>query len=171
MKYISQISLLIILLIGVSSMLCFGQSVIAADGGEGGTAKVRIEWTLGEFAISTLTTPNGLLTQGFHQPRLHITQFPEPPKAASNLTAENPLKITLAPNPVNDLLNIKLEREKAMPIHLSLLDANGRILHLEKTAAPTGLELDFSKYPSGFYFLQFRAQDGTPLETYKISKQ
>ncbi len=159
------------MLISVSSVLCLSQSVIAADGGEGGTAKVRIEWTLGEFAISTLNTPNGLLTQGFHQPRLQITQLPHLATAASSLAAGNQLKVTLAPNPVSDLLNIKLEREEDMLIHVGLLDPAGRMLHLEKTLAPSGLQLDFSKYPSGLYFLQFRTQDGTPLETYKISKQ
>lgn len=159
------------MLIGVSSVLCLGQSVIAADGGEGGTAKVRIEWTLGEFAISTLNTPTGLLTQGFHQPRLKITPLPQLATAASSQAVGNQLKVTLAPNPVSDLLNIRLEREKDMLIHVGLLDPNGRLLQLEKTLAPSGLELDFSKYPSGLYFLQFRAQDGTPLETYKISKQ
>lgn len=159
------------LLIGVCSTLGLGQSVIAADGGEGGTAQVRIEWTLGEFAIATLSTPTGLITQGFHQPRLQITQLPQPTTALPLGLAGHQLEIKLAPNPVKDLLNIQLKREKEMPIHLRLLDASGSILQQQQTVVPNRLELDFSKYPSGLYFLQFYHQDGKPLESYKISKQ
>ncbi len=160
---------MIAVLIGGSYSFSLGQSVIAADGGVGGTDKIRIEWTLGEFAIATLTTPNGLLTEGFHQPSLQVTRLPPSEVALHSLTEEH-LKISMAPNPVRDLLNIKIEHEKDLPIHLRLLDGNGRVILQQKALAPSQVELNLSKYASGLYFLQFHRQDGPAIETYKISK-
>lgn len=147
-----------------------GQSVIASDGGESGTDKIRIEWTLGEFAIQTLATPSGLLTEGYHQPRLQVTRIPEPTEAISEAIQQE-LKVTIAPNPVKDILNIKLQRKRDLLLHLRLLSANGVLLQQQKILAPNQLELDLSKYPGGLYLLQFIQKDGQAIETYKISKQ
>lgn len=169
MKDTSRILILMLLLLSINYSLSFGQSIIAADGGQGGTGKVRIEWTLGEFAIETLQTPNGLLTQGFHQPGLQVVRIPSPDIGLALATPAS-LKVHLAPNPVQDLLNIKIDHDKDMPIQLRLLDANGRILLQQKTLTPNQIELNLSKYASGLYFLQFHQQEGQPIETYKISK-
>lgn len=161
---------LVFLLLGFSYTLCVGQSIIAADGGAGGNDKIRIEWTLGEFAIATLSTPSGLLTQGFHQPRLQITAVP-PPLGNTSAISQNELKISLAPNPVKQLLNVQILSEENTDLDLRLLDVNGRVILQRKTARPNHLELDFTQYPNGLYFLQFHPKDGSTIETYKITKQ
>jgi len=152
------------------SSLSPGQSVIAAAGGESGTDKVRIEWTLGEFAIQTLSTPLGLLTEGYHQPRLQVTRMPAQAEVITEAIRQE-LKVTIAPNPVKDILNIKLQRKRDLLLHLRLLSANGVLLQQQKILAPNRLELDLSKYPGGLYLLQFIQKDGQAIETYKISKQ
>lgn len=170
MKYTSRMTSLVFLLLGLSYTLCVGQSIIAADGGEGGNDKIRIEWTLGEFAIATLSTPTGLLTQGFHQPSLRITAVP-PTLRNTSASAQNELKISLAPNPVQQLLHVQIQSEENTDLHLRLLDTNGRVILQRKTARPGNLELDFTPYPNGLYFLQFHPKDGSTIETYKITKQ
>lgn len=170
MKYTSLLpSLICVLCLGNLSPLS-GQSVIAADGGESGTEKIRIEWTLGEFAISSLATPNGWLTEGFHQPHLQVVSVPATPISPSH-AAKPSLKISIAPNPVQDILNIRLQRKQDLSMQLRLLDANGRLLLQREILAPNQLELNLAKYPDGLYFLQFHQRDGTALKTFKVSKQ
>lgn len=170
MSCTSLLTPLVLVLSLCYSSLCQGQSVIASDGGEGGTDKVRIEWTLGEFAISTLATPSGLLTEGYHQPHLQVIRIPGQTEALAE-TIQQELKVTIAPNPVKEILNIKLERKRDLSLHLRLLSANGVLLQQQRVLAPNQLELDLSKYPGGLYLLQFIQKDGQAIETYKISKQ
>lgn len=168
MNYTFLFSLPICLLCLCSSISSHGQSILAADGGEGGTERIRIEWTLGEFAISTLATPSGWLTEGFHQPHLQVVRVP-PALVNSAATAQPGLQVTIAPNPVQDILNIQLQKQ-VLSLQLRLLDANGRLLLRQPVLAPNHLQINLSKYPSGLYMLQFLREDGTSLETFKVSK-
>lgn len=169
MKYTSLLPPLFSLLLLCTISNTYSQNVIAADGGEGRTEKISIAWTLGEFAISTLTTPRGLLTEGFHQPGLQISRWPREPVALASAAGQG-LQIGLAPNPVKEILTIRLQRKEDLSVLLRLLDANGSLLLQKEVLAPQQLELDFSTYPSGVYLLQFQQKDGLSLDTYKISK-
>lgn len=162
---------LAVFLIGLNApTLGLSQSVLAADGGSGQSNKISIEWTLGEFAISSLQTSNGWITEGFHQPHLSIHPIPSLGAAPAHLNKEKAYHISLAPNPVRYQLQVKVKHQEAIPMTLQLLHANGSLLIRQSIEAPADFELDMSPYASGLYIVQFLAQKGQLIEAYKITK-
>jgi len=61
---------------------------------------VRIEWTLGELAITTIQNPPQQITQGFHQPVYTITSVDELPEGIG--------QISVFPNPTSDVIEQNL---------------------------------------------------------------
>src|ERR1044071_8112875 len=82
------------------------QNVIASAGGVDKTSKISLEWTLGEFAVETITTAKNLYTQGFHQPILTVKSYYSTPKAESSHDILSMYKVSLAPNPVQSFVNV-----------------------------------------------------------------
>jgi len=150
--------------------LGLSQSVIAADGGNAQSNHINIEWTLGEFAISSLQTSNGWITEGFHQPHLSIQAIPALGAAPANSLNEIAYNISLAPNPVRYQLQVKVKHQEAIPMTLQLLHANGSLLIRQPIETPTNFELDMSPYASGFYIVQFLEKKGQLIQAYKITK-
>lgn len=160
-----------VFLIGLyAPTLGLSQSVLAADGGSGQSNKISIEWTLGEFAISSLQTSNGWITEGFHQPHLSIQPIPALGAAPASSLNEIEYNISLAPNPVRYQLQVKVKHQEAVPMTLQLLHANGSLLIRQPIETPTDFELDMSPYASGLYIVQFLEEKGQLIEAYKITK-
>jgi Flp pilus assembly secretin CpaC len=70
----------------------------------------------------------------------------------------------LYPNPVNDILNVQFDMEKAAQVQFSILDITGRVVEQMGMNLPTGVQhLDFQvdNYPSGLYLLSIQTEGGT----------
>jgi hypothetical protein len=66
-------------------------SVIASAGGSSTLSNgISIDWTLGEFAVTTLTNGSITLTQGFHQPNLEASVSYEDPTFGYAIRAWRP---------------------------------------------------------------------------------
>ncbi|MBK7477416.1 MAG: T9SS type A sorting domain-containing protein [Haliscomenobacter sp.] len=123
---------------------------------------VRINWTLGEAAVSRVYADNakGSVTEGFHQPALQI-------KPASGLQA---LQVSIAPNPVLSVLNLGLPASVTSDVTATISDAQGNVVLNRVQLKPGSTELDLSLFPAGMYFLTIRQADQPAGQTYKVVK-
>lgn len=142
-------------------------SVISSAGGAERTPTLSLEWTLGELAVQSLETRNGLQTEGFHQPVLKVE--------AQALVNENELAarydIQIRPNPVRSYLQVNVRSEETAAIQLTLIDLNGKVLIRRTLAYPFDFSaLDMEAYPAGLYLLRFQRNDGQAITTFKVSK-
>jgi hypothetical protein len=140
------------------------QEVIATAGGYNKSAdnSISISWTLGETIIPTFKSQDGtlILTHGFQQ-KLIITAVEE------NL--EEPVKVTIYPNPTSETIKILFETVTDKEISVYLLDAQGKLVKTDQIEA-TVLEkqIDMQDLPAGIYYL--RLIKGKLVNVYKVVK-
>jgi hypothetical protein len=142
-------------------------SVLAPGGASAKGAFITLDWTLGELAVRSLSTPGGMLTEGFHQPTLQVEETTTRP--AKELGGQ--LRLTVAPNPVHSMLSIRIESELEGRTVIDLWDLQGRRLQTV-TARLSGedLEWDMSSLPAAVYSLSFRTEEGGLLRTFMVTK-
>jgi hypothetical protein len=85
-------------------------------------------------------------------------------------SVESPTKeITISPNPTGSFVNISLDCTEPQ-VSYQISDINGLLLFEENIAsASNALQIDFSPYPAGVYFLTINCGD-SPL-TYKVIRE
>lgn len=145
-------SIFVGVLLSVSS---YGQelNVIASssDYAEGGG--YSLSWTMGEVIIPTLNFPDNDVTQGFHQPNVHVLSVNE-------FTSD--MEISVYPNPTSDLLNISSSKESLV----ELRDAQGKLVETYKVNTLTS-SIDVSMFERGTYMLIFH-QNGAAVKQFKV---
>ncbi|MCD6566251.1 MAG: T9SS type A sorting domain-containing protein [Bacteroidales bacterium] len=127
---------------------------------------ISLSYSLGEIAVTTLTTDNLVLTQGFHQPQLTGTGIPD--------KVELDWKVNAFPNPVQDQLNISIRLEKPVELNLAIFDLTGKKLLIKKLGqipADFDHSIDFSGFANGIYFLRIQTSDKKYNRIIKIQKQ
>ncbi|MFO7756818.1 MAG: T9SS type A sorting domain-containing protein [Bacteroidales bacterium] len=141
------------------------QHVISSAGSfdVSGDNSVSLSWTLGELVVTTAESSDGslILTQGFQQSKLIIDGI--------ELNPELGVEVTVYPNPVNEIVNIKFSEQLKGETMIFLSGPDGRLIYNE--ALKPGVlirEIYMDSYPSGTYFL--RIQNGNKLNVYKIIK-
>lgn len=164
--------ILLFLLLVPGFTLTWGQvqltpTVLSSAGGYGEDTNINLAWTMGEIAVSTLSTSNMTLTQGFQQPfLLDIGDAIDDPEFNWSVNAY--------PNPVSNKLNLRFNLDKTMDITLEIYDLTGKKLTIKKLPAimPGGLEtVDFSNYRRGIYILKVTNEKEKVRKIYKIQKQ
>ena len=152
-------------------------SVIAAAGEESFSAKLSLQWTLGELAVDYLPVHRGIISEGFHQPLLESTEISSELFTGDLLATSardqfsNGYRISLWPNPVRTILTVQIESDHNEVISIELLDLLGRKLLSTTNHRPNEwIELDFSAQPAGIYLLKFFKQDGTLIKTLLSTK-
>jgi Secretion system C-terminal sorting domain len=134
--------------------------VISVAGGKMQSATISLDWTLGEAAVSRWKTPQGFVTEGFHQPVLEVSLLPQ----------YGTTKISIAPNPVQSTLNILVSETPQKPMFAQLVDVQGRVL-LQRTSLNLGnTEFNLNNLSAGIYFLQVLQQNGKTVEAFKVVK-
>ena len=141
-------------------------TVIGSKGGYDKTEDISLEWTLGEMGVNTLSYPDGIQTEGFHQSTLlKVVRINE------SMAMSPSLNITISPNPVYSILNVKIQSDVDSKLVLKLLDVNGKILYSSMAnSLNDSKELDLTNLTSGAYLLNIYNGAGSICQTYKISK-
>ncbi len=116
-------------------------------------------FSVGEIAVETLMQSDAVLTQGFHQENYEISQINE---------LENNHKISIYPNPTQDILQINCNI--STPVDLKIIDIKGSIISslLKAPGAETQL-IDLSKFSQGVYFLEIIINTNSK-QVYQIQK-
>lgn len=148
---------LIIIALAVSTTILgqeIQQQVIASGGDQSESETVSISWTLGEVAIGTFENESMIITQGFQQGDLRV----------SNLVEKSLLDFSLKayPNPVLDILTVEFDRDD---LAYQLVDMNGKIILNGKLYTESGT-IDLTGLTEGIYFLVVDEK-----RTHKIIKQ
>jgi len=136
--------------------------VVASAGDTFQGNNVRIEWTLGELAITTVQNASQQITQGFHQPYYTITSVDELPK--------NIGQISVFPNPTSEVIKMRLNFSQHQKVQIRLTDTQGHILLTKENFGQIiNNHADISDLPSGTYFLNFSINNQY-TQTFKIQK-
>ena len=141
--------------------------VISNYGGSATAGNLYMEWTLGEPRIESVSKTDMLYTQGFHQPLVYTIPVKQ---TATDISVDN-IKIVVYPNPVNDVLNVRIETAEIKPMVLELLDIFGRIMQHQNVNSGKGIiPVQMKGYISGSYVLVVRDADGQIIKTIKLIK-
>ena len=156
--------LLITTLVTVRSQ-SLDRTIISAAGGSSLTPNYTLDWTMGEFAVETLSSSGKMYTQGFHQPlQVIVTSAP----VASGVN----YNIVIGPNPVLSVLNFSITSTKATRVFVTIADIHGIIFKQYNISSADGtLQIDMNGLPAGTYTLTVR--DGVAaniIKTYQIIK-
>ena len=141
------------------------RSVISPGGTSSKGATITLDWTLGDLAVRSLLTTEGLWTEGFHQPMLSVEEiFDEP-------VFYDQVHIQVAPNPVRSFLSVKINSDLKGKAIIDLWDLQGK--HLQRVKANLShedMEWDMTLFPSAMYTLSFRTEKGELIRTFKVRK-
>lgn len=154
-----------IILIG-SVFHLHAQSISSSIYSNAGDHKVMpgysLQYTLGELSTQTYTTPQNILTEGFHQGTLTIS-------AIDDLTASSGIRIF--PNP--SVSNLFIAYEKFSPeTQVTLFDMLGRVIMVSnKKVENHVLSLDISNLAQGSYIVQINDGYNQKQYNYTIIKQ
>lgn len=132
------------------------QSLISSSGNFIKTETLSIEWSLGEFAINTLSSETIVLTQGFHQPVLTTVN--------NDYINEN-FKIRVYPNPASEFIYIQVDGFNSLSI--KLISSLGKVMK-EKNIERNLLKISTENMISGLYYLNIY-KNNILITTQKIS--
>jgi hypothetical protein len=160
--------ILFILFAGMLAPYVRGQSlersVLGAAGKTDANKTIRLEWTLGELAVSHFEHPGGELNEGFHQPYLIV-------ESGQTLTTADQ-RFQIYPNPVSADLFVKAKLRANEQVRLRLIDPAGRLLLPDRlTGGLVDEQLDLQRFPAGHYYLLVLNAKGKVVQSAKILKQ
>ncbi len=153
MKFIlTLLALLFVRIIGAQNL---SPTVVNSSGGVISNGFNSLEWSLGELAVSTLTSPANLLTQGFLQPTTTIVGTETP-------FDEN--RFSAFPNPVSDWLNLQTDISEIETVQMH--DILGRLV-LQSIFQPS---IAVHQLNSGTYLVSLFNEQTQLLHSFKIIK-
>lgn len=137
------------------------QQVVANAGGYASSAFGSLSWTLGEGIIETFKGSNTILTQGFQQSKLIITDIKD--------VAVISLDVNVSPNPTEDFVILKVGKEALKDIQYVLYDSNGKILQIQKLVN-NSTNVPLNNQSPGIYLLKV-SQGNKEVRVFKIVKK
>ena len=155
-----------IVFLALGGYQCIGQSVFATQGDVSHGETMSLSWTLGELATASLSTENGMITEGFHQPALKVESIDVETKEKTS-----PFTVSAYPNPVQGKLNIVNTSTENIAFSMYMYDATGKII-LQKDNAEKAktASIDMTPLAAGLYFLEVKDTNGLTIETLSITK-
>jgi hypothetical protein len=151
MKYfITTLAMFVILIHSNLSAQSLTPTVVASSGGFFSNASGMLSETVGELAaVTTLSTANNFLTQGFQQPSDFST-------GASTIVSPD-FAVLVFPNPAAGLFNIVIQSDRDESLELSVYDMLGKkIIRTEEsiTAGRNIFRIDLTQKIAGIYLLE-----------------
>ena len=122
-----------------------GTSVVSVDG------KLRLDYSVGEAAVTYHESGDKKLNQGFIQP------------IAFNYAKANelnyPEQLSLYPNPTSSILYLDFLEKSNETVQIEVLDCNSRIVKRLNTDSNATISIDVSGLPSQLYYLKVQMKD------------
>jgi hypothetical protein len=162
---------LILLLVALIPCLVFGQSIERKFIGSGGTNTVsatgmQVSQSIGECMVKSYPTSTLIVSSGYQQGSSTSVGTAE--------SLDNDATFAVYPNPVGDLLNVRIESEKALQLEFSFHDIQGKMTPIptSKVAVQgsTTETVDFSQVASGTYLLTIRDLKTGAVKTVQVRK-
>jgi hypothetical protein len=137
----------------------YSQQVIAPSGDTYKNSQNSISWTIGESVIETFSHTDIILTQGFHQTKITVTNI----SSTENLN----FRITVYPNPASDILYVQYD-DKSAEFKYSLYNISGEIIK-NGIIQDRNTPIDLQNINTGTFFLKIIDNTGI-TQTFKIIK-
>lgn len=119
-----------------------------------------VQQSIGQASsIGTYHTNKNELRQGFIQPLK---------KVESNTKIEDPINVTIYPNPCSDFVQVDFEENYEDNINLQLFDITGKLISEQSDSFQKKITVDTSNISSGIYLLKIQINNRTI--TKKINK-
>jgi hypothetical protein len=135
------------------------QEVISSQGDSYSNGNAKLDFTIGETVVETVSDGNKTLTQGFHQTEITITNVED---FAANFS------VKVFPNPTTKIVNLNIDKYEGVTYYL--FDVTGKLLK-EEVAVAEQTVLEMTDYPKGTYLLKLAGKENKSLKTYKIIKK
>jgi len=135
----------------------FSQEIISTAGEHTESSGYQLSWTLGESIITSLTTNENILTQGFHQGKLTIIPVSSP-------LVQVQLKVY--PNPTTK--RIFIEQTSLQKLQFELYDSNSKMIK-RNTLELRKNEINVETLPNGTYYLKVLDKKKL-VHSYKVLK-
>lgn len=139
-----------------------GQEVIAPAGHSYSGTTASIDFTLGETVIFSPHHESGLLTQGFHQGDVAVTEILTGLEQASDQ-----LLISVFPNPTSKQLIVETGEKKGLTAQIINLEA--KEVYKESINSSKQV-IDVSGFKNGIYILHLSNEQNELLKSFKILK-
>ena len=149
--------LILVLLVFGAIISIKAQEVVSSSGNYQETSTGSLSWTIGETITETVTNGN-ILTQGFHQSRITVTNITE---------INTKIDVSIFPNPTNEFVKIISSKDENYKIQL--FNINGKLL-VEKKINNTDNRVNMNKFTNGTYLLKVTNKN-RETNTYQIIKQ
>jgi hypothetical protein len=151
-----------VFLLGPGLLSLYAQEGISASGGDASGSGGTVSYTLGQVAFTTNTGTGGSEAQGVQQAfEVSIVSGIEETNGIS-------LRFLAYPNPVSEVLILKIEGELKVPYVLSLYDING-VLIMSKETGGRETSIDMKNLLPATYFLKV-TNFNKVVKTFKIIK-
>ncbi len=148
--------LLVVLISLVTYCKISAQEIVASAGESLQSSTTSVAFTLGELAISTETSGNIIITQGFHQSFSEITE--------ALAVANEAIAVSVFPNPSSDFLNIISESDEELQYILyNLLGSK-----VASGAFVKNKQLNIEHYAKATYLLLLTNKKDQLIQSFKI---
>jgi hypothetical protein len=148
-------------LFGCSLVSLQGQEIVATAGNFYKNPSGSMVYTIGEGITGTFNGGQIILTQGMHQPIITITSI--------NKQSGLNFSITAFPNPANDFIKLKVEKENIRGMQLELFDEHGKVL-ISRAVKSNITEIPMNGLSPSTYVIRV-LQDNMEIKTFLIIKQ
>lgn len=158
---INRFILLIIIAFATGIDFLQAQQVLATAGHYHANAQGSLSYTIGEPFVSTLSTTDNILTQGFQQSKLLLTVITEK-QAFAEL-------IRIYPNPAGSTIHVELNSQNPLNLIVELYSVQGFYIFSTQTQK-TLTEISTENFKPGAYLLRI-IHEGQAVKTVKVVKR
>jgi hypothetical protein len=137
------------------------QQVVATAGNIFSNANGSISYTIGEGVASTFTNGDKTITQGFHQTTISVKVINELQKVDFSISA--------FPNPVIEVITLKVDVENVSGLQYLLFDQSGKLVS-QKNIESSETAIPVEQLQEGIYIIKIR-ENSKELKSFKIIKQ
>ena len=160
MKKLKQVKLMLLLFFGLSLSRVYAQQATTAAGGTIAGSGGSATYTVGQVAYSFLNSSSGSVGQGVQQAYEYLIGVDE--------LHEISVSMLVFPNPVNSVVNVKIEDENWKDLSYQLFDMAGRMVQTKNITGPL-TSISMEDLGNADYFLTIRNKT-EELKTFKLIK-
>lgn len=158
---IKTYKIIVIAVFLLGNLLSMGQQNIAATGSYFENNEFSVSWGVGELAIETFSSGNYIVTQGFQQSKLEVTNI-------DNTNSEFDY-IEVYPNPTSDFVYLNFKDKAPLACEYQMIDTEGKVMNKQKITEQS-VQVSFVNKKTGVYFMRIFS-DKTLIKTFKIVKK
>lgn len=149
-------------IISILSIIClqvlYSQETVGSAGKDLSNSQTKLNFTIGEPIINTLSNDKETVLIGYQQPIIKVEPI--------SIKEGQDWNISIFPNPSTNYINIEWKNETITEMYYSLLDINGKIVLQGNDA--NNIQLNVTDISSGNYFLHLKTKRQSQI--YKIQK-